>query len=79
MEISDTLKYAPTSRGRFGFKPIDGRLVIYDAKRNEMWEFIQDKEGDARIFGSGIFIFTQDGKRVYSGDTDGAVRVWDLH
>ena len=78
MEISDTLKYAPSSSGRFGFKPTDGRLVVYDTGRNEMWEFIQDKEGSARTFGSGTFVFSKDGKRVYSGDTDGAVRVWDL-
>jgi WD40 repeat protein len=79
MEISDTLKYAPSSSGRFGFKPTDGRLVVYDTGLNEMWEFIQDKEGSARTFGSGTFVFSKDGKRVYSGDTDGAVRVWDLN
>jgi len=78
MEISDTLKYAPTSSGRFGFKPTDGRLVVYDNTRNEMWEFVQDKEGGDRIYGPGIFIFSKNGKKVYSGDVDGKVRVWDL-
>ena len=40
MEISDTLRYAPLSGERFGFKLNDGRVVIYDGGRNEMWEFI---------------------------------------
>jgi WD40 repeat protein len=73
-----TLKYAPSPGGRFAFKPTDGRLVVYDIGKNEMWEFIQDKEGSDRVFGSGTFVFTKDGRRVYSADGDGAVRIWDL-
>ena len=77
IEISD-VAYAPGSGGRFAFKPTDGRLVVYDTAQNEMWEFIQDKEGSARIYGSGSFVFGKNGKKVYSGDVDGEVRVWDL-
>jgi hypothetical protein len=43
-----------------------------------MWEFVQDKEGSDRIYGSGTFVFASGGKRVYSGDVDGTLRVWDL-
>jgi len=78
MEISDTLKYAPGSGAQFGFKPTDGRLVVYDSVQNKMWEFIQDKEGSAGVYGDGVFVFSRDGKRAYSGDMDGKVRVWDL-
>jgi WD40 repeat protein len=78
MEISDTLKYAPTSSARFGFKPTDGILVVYDTGRNEMWEFIQDRKGGDRTLRPGTFIFAKNGKRVYSGDTDGVMRAWDL-
>ena len=78
IEIGDSLKYAPTSSTRFGFTP-PGRLVVYDSGRNKMWEFIQDRKGSDRTSnGSDTFLFAKNGERVYSGDTDGAVRVWDL-
>jgi WD40 repeat protein len=76
-EITE-INHAPSPVRRFGFKPTDGRLVVYDTDLNEMWEFVQDKEGSERIFGSGPFIFADGGKRVYSGDVDGTVRVWSL-
>lgn len=78
MEISYTLKYAPSSSERFGFKITDGRLVVYDVEQNEMWEFIQDKEGSERIYGPGTFVFAKGGRKVYSADMDGTVRVWNL-
>jgi hypothetical protein len=65
MEISNTLKYVPTSCGQFGFKLIDGRSVVYDTMQNEMWEFIQDKEGSDRIYRPGTFFFSKNGKKVY--------------
>jgi hypothetical protein len=52
--------------------------VVYDTERNEMWEFFPIKDGCGREHRSGTFIFAKDGKRVYSADTDGVVRIWDL-
>jgi WD40 repeat protein len=72
LEISDTLRHAGA---RFGFKVVDGRVVVYDAAGNQMWEFA---EGGEQVFGAGHFVFGRGGRRVYSGDMDGTVRVWEL-
>jgi WD40 repeat protein len=64
--------------GKLAFKAPDGRLLVYDAEKNVKWEFVMDETDRASGRKMSGFTFAAQGKRIWSWDTDGALRGWDL-
>jgi WD40 repeat protein len=70
------LKYSDD--GKLAFKGPDDRLLVYDAETNVKWEFVEDEADRGRKNRMSGFTLSAGGKRIWSGDMDGALRGWDL-
>ncbi|KIM75697.1 hypothetical protein PILCRDRAFT_78620, partial [Piloderma croceum F 1598] len=62
------------------FDAADGHSLVASSRGGtvRIFDMGSGEKGSDRICGSGMFLFAKNGRRVYSGDTDGVVRVWDL-
>ncbi|KAF8575948.1 WD40 repeat-like protein [Ramaria rubella] len=60
------------------FETAEGKYLTTAADGGMVRVFDMDSGNSIGFSGGGMFEFAKGGRRIYSGDTDGAVRMWDL-